>query len=66
MLRQLVSFFPVERACIKLDVSFQVLVMLLMQMCLGFFGIHILITLRVRAELVNDQNGKAGGKFYSL
>ena len=35
MLPQLVGLFPVERACTKLEVFFQVLMKFVMQVCLG-------------------------------
>ena len=45
MLPQLVGLFPVERACMKLDVFFQVLVKFVIHMCLNFLyfsdSIHI-------------------------
>jgi hypothetical protein len=43
---------------------FQVLVMFLMQMCLGIFIFQILIILRLRFKLVNDRNARTGKKFY--
>ena len=64
MLPQLVGLFPVERACMKLDVFFQVLVKFVKQMCLWICIFQILIILRLRPELVNDQNDRTETKFY--
>ena len=64
MLPQLVVFFPVERACVKLDVCLQDLVMFRIQMCLWICIFQILIILRLRSELVNDRNDKTG--FFSF
>jgi hypothetical protein len=65
MLPQLVEFFRVERACVKLDMLFQVLVKFLMEMCLGICTFQILSRLRPRPELVNARNDKVEQKFYS-
>ena len=64
MLPQLVGLFLVERACVKLDVFFWDLVMFRIQMCLGVLKIQILIILRLRSELLNDWNDRAGKKLY--
>ena len=54
MLPKLVGFVRVERACVKLDVFFQVLVKFVMQMWLGILKIQSLSTLRLRSELLDD------------
>ena len=66
MLPQLVGFLPVERAFTELDVFFQVLLKFVKQVCVGILLFQILIILRLRPELVNDQNYKTGKKVCSV
>jgi hypothetical protein len=66
MLPQLVGLFSVERACVKIDVFFQVLMKFAMQSCLGILEIQILMILRRRFQLVAARNDRTGKKFYPV